>query len=133
MKDEYFPADLILLNSSAKKGICYVETKNLDGETNLKHKNSHKDIINNCKNDNDVLTFSAEVACEKPNDKIYAFEGVVMYGERKISINYENFLLRGCSLRNTDWIYGLVTFPGHDTRIMKNSTGSKHKFSRVEK
>ena len=37
-KNEYFPADLFLLNSSAPKGICYIETKNLDGETNLKHK-----------------------------------------------------------------------------------------------
>jgi len=37
-KDELFPADLILLNSSGPKGICYIETKNLDGETNLKHK-----------------------------------------------------------------------------------------------
>lgn len=37
-EDEFFPADVILLNSSTSKGICYIETKNLDGETNLKHK-----------------------------------------------------------------------------------------------
>jgi P-type E1-E2 ATPase len=41
-QDEFFPCDLILLNSSAPKGICYIETKNLDGETNLKHKSSIK-------------------------------------------------------------------------------------------
>ena len=42
MKDEYFPADIVLLSSSEKSGICYIETKSLDGETNLKHKLSDK-------------------------------------------------------------------------------------------
>ena len=52
--NEYFPCDLILLNSSANKGICYIETKNLDGETNMKHKNSHKEVLNYCQYDNAV-------------------------------------------------------------------------------
>jgi magnesium-transporting ATPase (P-type) len=36
---------LVLLNSSGPKGICYIETKNLDGETNLKHKVANKEVM----------------------------------------------------------------------------------------
>ena len=44
LRDEFFPADLLLLSTSEKKNICYIETKNLDGETNLKNKKAHKDF-----------------------------------------------------------------------------------------
>lgn len=43
-ENEYFPCDMLILSSSLAKGICYVETKNLDGETNLKHKKASKDV-----------------------------------------------------------------------------------------
>jgi len=38
------PADLIILSVSGNNGICYIETKNLDGETNLKLKYVHSDL-----------------------------------------------------------------------------------------
>jgi len=41
-------------------------------------------------------------------------------------------LLRGSSLRNTEYIYGAVVFTGHESKIMKNSVRSMAKFSRLE-
>lgn len=42
--DGFCPADLLLIASSDAQGTLYVETKSLDGETNLKIKNVQKDI-----------------------------------------------------------------------------------------
>ena len=36
--DEIIPADILLLHSSDRAGVCHVETSNLDGETNLKQR-----------------------------------------------------------------------------------------------
>lgn len=77
VEDTQFPADLFLLNSSVKGGICYVETKSLDGETNLKHKESIKDIALQCTTDSQVHALKAEIQCEEPNDKIYKFDGII--------------------------------------------------------
>lgn len=35
-QDEQLPADMILIDTDAADGICYVDTVNLDGESNLK-------------------------------------------------------------------------------------------------
>jgi len=53
-------------------------------------------------------------------------------GERAV-IRYENFALRGCSLRNTEFVVGLVTYVGADTRVMRNSVRSRAKFSNLER
>jgi len=159
-----------LLNSSSPQGIAYIETKNLDGETNLKHKQGSKELVEhiNGKNfdthgsnskkgsikfsttmnnmeqeamkqqDQDLIEKlkGAWVDCEQPNDMLYKFEGTLGLGEEYkdilVPLGPDQMLLRGSSLKNTDYIYGLVVFTGHETKIMKNSVNSKSKFSRLE-
>lgn len=75
--NQFFPADLVLLSSSGRKGICYIETKNLDGETNLKHKVANKDIMPLCGNEAALSQLRASVKSEGPTDKIYQFDGVM--------------------------------------------------------
>jgi magnesium-transporting ATPase (P-type) len=74
---------MILLNSSLPKGICYVETKNLDGETNLKHKKTLKNIYNLALDDEDVIQNFENVVieCEKPNEFLYKFQGQMIINE----------------------------------------------------
>ena len=37
------------------------------------------------------------------------------------------------SLRNTEYVYGISVFTGHDTKVMKNSASAVYKFSSLEK
>jgi magnesium-transporting ATPase (P-type) len=122
-RDQYFPADLILLNSSAPKGICYIETKDLDGETNLKHKQAEKKVLDlGLASDQEVLQGlkGAFIECENPNDQLYRLEGTLYVKETVAPLSVDQILLRGSNLRNTDFIYGLVVFTGHETKVMKN-------------
>lgn len=52
--DEPIPADILIIKTSEPKGVCYVETKNLDGETNLKHKWAPKDLITEIPSEKEV-------------------------------------------------------------------------------
>jgi len=49
------------------------------------------------------------------------------------SIDINNFMLRGCKLRNTKWILGLIAYTGHDTKIMKNNFNARTKKSHLER
>ena len=76
-ENEFFPCDMYVLNTSLKKGICFVETKNLDGETNLKHKQAEKTIIRLSQNEHACMNNfnGASIECEAPNEFLYKFEG----------------------------------------------------------
>ncbi|KAG5039270.1 hypothetical protein JHK85_011746 [Glycine max] len=45
----------------------------------------------------------------------------------------QQILLRDSKLKNTDYIYGIVIFTGHDTKVMQNSTDPPSKRSKIER
>ena len=132
--DEIIPADILLLHSSDSAGLCHVETSNLDGETNLKQRQVVEGIDYKGKFKPEKFTF--EVECDLPNAEIYKFTGFIKHGperRKKISLNKDNLLLRGCTLRNTDFIEGMVVYAGHETKAMLNNRSPRYKRSKLER
>lgn len=134
---ETIPSDCVILATAEKttpaQGICYVETKSLDGETNLKIRTALPNTMHAIKTSTDVANISGSLVMEHPNNLIDSFSGVLDLGELgKEPISPNNILLRGCVLRNTEYIIGLVVNTGGDTKIMMSSTETVGKTSSLE-
>ncbi|EDV24838.1 uncharacterized protein TRIADDRAFT_25047, partial [Trichoplax adhaerens] len=129
---QLFPSDLILLSSSEPQGMCYIQTANLDGETNLKIRQALPETAS--KNSiHDLQDLQGYVECEGPNNRLYRFVGnLSIQGQEPVPIGANQILLRGAQLRNTQWVYGLVIYTGHESKLMQNTTMAPIKRSNVE-
>jgi phospholipid-transporting ATPase len=79
-----------------------------------------------------------EIEYEQPNNSLYTFDGTMtIYGGQSGPQNFpldpSQTLLRGAMLRNTNWIYGVVIFTGHETKLMRNASATPIKRTSVEK
>ncbi|XP_031443145.1 phospholipid-transporting ATPase IA isoform X4 [Clupea harengus] len=130
---DYVPADVILLSSSEPQGMCYIETSNLDGETNLKIRQSLS-ITTEIRDLDSLMRLSGRMECESPNRHLYEFVGNIrLDGHSTVPLGPDQILLRGAQLRNTQWVHGIVVYTGHDTKLMQNSTRPPLKLSNVER
>ncbi|KAI9331224.1 hypothetical protein DFJ73DRAFT_85001 [Zopfochytrium polystomum] len=190
--DDPIPADLIILSSSEPDCLCYVETKNLDGETNLKIRQGLEETAFLSRGDIRMLfeegtsrtrrfgermeettddekprrLFRVAIEMEDPNPSLYTFSGAVLVSwdslewmkkqarrntdqavtdfdgtkpennrdlvSVKIPLGINEMLLRGCILRNTDWVIGLVVYAGPEAKICLNSDKTPSKQSRID-
>ena len=82
-----------------------------------------------------IANLEAHLEYEAPNSSLYTFEGTLTLKSphEAIPVRPDQVLLRGSSLRNTDWIVGLVIFAGHDSKMMRNAKPAPIKRSRMEK
>ncbi|PPS02411.1 hypothetical protein GOBAR_AA18264 [Gossypium barbadense] len=131
-KDEYFPADLLLLSSSYEDVVCYVETMNLDGETNLKLKHA-LNVTSFYSSAESLKEFRAVIKCEDPNEHLYSFIGTLYFDCQQYSLSPQQILLRDSKLKNTEYIFGVVIFTGHDTKVMQNATDPPSKRTKIER
>ena len=146
-KNEIIPCDMIILESSELNGLCYVEPKNINGESNLYMKE-----INGSWNKNLIYYSDVSYICltKKPNEKIFKFKGTlyeieykkdkddnsiinIARNKKEFHFNQNNFVLRGMILRQTNYIIGTAIYIGINTKVMINSPKAKNKKSKLEK
>lgn len=130
--EEAIPADLIVISSSEPEGLCYIETANLDGETNLKIKQARVET-SGAIDTSDLARMKGKILSEQPNSSLYTYEGTMTLNGKEIPLSPEQMILRGATLRNTAWIYGIVIFTGHETKLMRNATATPIKRTAVER
>jgi phospholipid-transporting ATPase len=138
---EEIPADLVLLTSSEPNGVAYVETSNIDGETNLKIRSSAPTrpslpagpVWSSAE---ELHSLAMALEYERPNPRIHFFTGTLKLEEqsetaetvtRTVPVDQANVLLRGSSLKNTRWALGLVVYTGKETKIVKNARSAPSK------
>ncbi|XP_039993879.1 probable phospholipid-transporting ATPase VD isoform X2 [Xiphias gladius] len=131
--NEIIPADMLLLYSSDPRGVCYIETANLDGETNLKQ----RQVVSDLPLQGVEFTpesFHSRIECENPNDDLSRFRGYMEHSSGvRIGLHNSNLLLRSCTIRNTETVVGIVVYAGHETKAMMNNSGPRYKRSKLEK
>ena len=143
------PADMVIVGSSEDEGSVHIETSNIDGETNLKVRRAVPKILEwsiqgsgDPTNKDDMVTqlsgLKGKIHCTSPNADIHNFIGTlkdsnVDRSTDGVSIQNENIILRGCSVRNCEWVAGIPVYTGKETKLMMKSSDSAHvKFSNME-
>ncbi len=82
-------------------------------------KDIEKYVLNTCEPDR--LIFIGECVSEQPNSELYVYTGKITICEENFALNANQLLLKGASLKNTDWVVAFVVFTGSDTKLMQNS------------
>jgi phospholipid-translocating ATPase len=141
---EEVPADVVVLSTADSDGACYIETKNLDGETNLKVRNALH-CSRNVKHARHCEMAEFYIESEPPAANLYSYSAVLKWTDRKGSnpdaeptemaepISINNLLPRGSSIRNTEWVMGAVVFTGRETKIMLNSGITPSKRAKISR
>ena len=120
-EDEEIPADCVVLYSSNPNGICYIQTTNIDGETNLKlrtaatptqtllsHNSSAEEV------GKELSSLNISIECPLPNSHIYQFPALYSFSlnliprihceKESAPLSSSSLFLQVCHVRNTEFM-----------------------------
>ncbi|KAI6086144.1 phospholipid-translocating P-type ATPase [Hypoxylon rubiginosum] len=119
-RDDAVPADMVLLHATGENGLAYIDTMDLDGETNLKSRESLPDF-KDCNSVAGLRACQAEFVLEDPNPDLYRFDGRVTINGRTLPLTSSEVIYRGSTLRNTACAIGIVINTGEECKIRLNA------------
>lgn len=125
-------ADVLLLSTSVKEGQAFIDTCNLDGETSLKSRKALEATSRLCTQE--ALAEARVVLHTSPPDPgLLSWAGMIEFDGMEHAVSLSQFLYRGCVLRNTDWVWGMVVFAGVDTKMFRNLKVKPPKSSNLDR
>jgi len=138
------PADLTLLASSTKTGTAFLETANLDGESNLKLRESpaethhllttfQEGAAHGALNKANVRKLALKVVCNPPDAFLYDFHARMEIEGQEIPLGGGHLLQRSTKLRNTKWVVGVAVYTGRETKIQMNMSDPPNKITGIER
>ena len=82
-----------------------------------------------------MVTFIGEVKCDLPSESLEMWDGNVYADSlpKVFNCNIKSTLLRGCTLKNIEYAYGIVIYVGNNSKIMKNAKKPPRKISNLMK
>lgn len=106
INNAFFPADMVLLSSSEPQAMAFIETSNLDGETNLKIRQAVPATAGLLET-RDLLNFNGTIECEPPNRHLYEFNGVLKERGQLLVLYFSNFFFAGVHLLMMVFVWNL--------------------------
>jgi len=135
---ELVPADVVVLQTDRPTGKLYIETSGIDGETNLKIKSVSSEMLNYIQNrlgggDAWRKSFRGVFEYEEPNP-ILSFSGsfTPADGGDPVPLAFENLVLRGSEIRNTQWVVAICVYSGHATKLVLSKKKTPSKFATID-
>jgi magnesium-transporting ATPase (P-type) len=128
------PADCLLLTTRDQKGDAYIETRSLDGETNMKVKMAIQELNDYFSDRKELDSIGVvQAKCEAPSANLYQFQAQVTWEQDSYDADLKQFLPRGAVVRNSDKITALVLFTSTDCKLVMNQGKYQFKQSQLDR
>jgi phospholipid-transporting ATPase len=133
--DEEICSDLLLIVCNNDDGKCYIDKKNLNGETGFKEKSCVKELKDF--SINDLRNLEGVIECDYSLDNFNLWEAYINFNFNDVSYNCKgalnNLILKGSVLKFTTSIVGVVIYTEYSNHIIKNKYKPHGKVSKIFK